>query len=219
MSSDENVLWRVPKWFPDLSEEVLKKLKAYHSDLIRYNSKVNLIGRQTEREADEQHFSDCISACQIVFKSLGDAKQVYDLGSGNGLPGIVLGILAEDFNPTLEVKLVDSDERKCEFLKQMVFSLKLSKVEVLNTRVEDVQEKIPVAITRGYASVSKVALVCKDVVAQGGQVFHMKGSNWVREVGEMPSQLCAFWAPQLAGEYSLPLSQARRAVVSTQKIK
>lgn len=219
MSSDDNVLWRVPKWYPDFSEGTLKKLKTYHSELIRYNSKVNLIGRQTERDADEQHFADCISACQIVLGSIGDTPAIYDLGSGNGLPGVILGILAEEFKPELQIKLVDSDERKCEFLKQMVFTLELSKVEVLNTRVEDIKEKIPSAITRGYASVSKVALVCKDVVSQGGQVFHMKGSNWVREVGEMPSQLCAFWAPQLAGEYSLPLSQARRAVVATQKIK
>lgn len=219
MSSEGNVLWRIEKWFPDLQPDVLHKLRVYHMELIRYNAKLNLIGRQTERDADEQHFADCISASQLVLENLGEAKEVYDLGSGNGLPGLVLSILAEAARPELKIKLVDSDERKGEFLKQMVFLLKLSQAEAIVSRVEDLGVKMPAALTRGYASVSKVALVCKDVVATGGVIFHMKGSNWVREVGEMPSQLCAFWAPQLVGEYTLPLSQARRAVVSTKKLK
>ncbi len=219
MSTEENVLWRVEKWFSHLDSEVLSGLKAYHSELIRYNARLNLIGRQTERDADEQHFADCISACEIVLEKLGDAQEIFDLGSGNGLPGVILALLASKASPNLKVKLVDSDERKGEFLKHIVFHLKLSNTEVLVKRVEELERKIPAAITRGYASVSKVCLVCKDVVALGGVVFHMKGTNWVREVGEMPSQLCAFWAPELSGEYSLPLSQARRAVILTKKIK
>lgn len=219
MSSEENVLWRIEKWFPDLPSEVLEKLRVYHKELIRYNAKLNLIGRQTERDADEQHFADCISACQLILSHIGSAKEIYDLGSGNGLPGLVLSILAEDSHPDLKIKLVDSDERKGEFLKQMVFLLKLPQSEAIVSRVEELGRKMPAALTRGYASVSKVALVCKDVVETGGVIFHLKGSNWVREVGEMPSQLCAYWAPQLVGEYTLPLSQARRAVVSTKKLK
>lgn len=219
MSAETNVLWRIDSWFPNLPVGVLEKLHAYHAELIRYNSKLNLIGRQTERDADEQHFADCISAAQLTLAQLEGVNEIYDLGSGNGLPGIVLSILAESSRPDLKVKLVDSDERKGEFLKQMVFLLKLPRTEVLVSRVEELGVKMPAAITRGYASVSKVALVCKDVVEVGGVIFHMKGSNWVREVGEMPSQLCAFWAPELVGEYSLPLSQARRAIVSTKKLK
>ncbi len=219
MSSAENVLWRIDTWFPHLSDEQRSLLKGYHSELMKFNSKLNLIGRQTERDADEQHFSDCISACEIVLKNLGPVKEIYDLGSGNGLPGLVLSILAQSARPDLKVLLVDSDERKCEFLKQVIFTLKLNHCEVLNKRVEDLGNQVQAAITRGYASVTKVSLVCKDIVVAGGEVFHMKGSNWVREVGEMPSQLCAFWAPKLVGEYTLPVSQAQRAIVSTKKLK
>jgi len=192
MSGEGNVLWRVDQWFPQLKESTLQKLHRYQEELIRYNTKLNLIGRQTERDSDEQHFADCISAGLLVLEHLEpDCSSICDLGSGNGLPGLVLGILSEELRPTLKVRLVDSDERKCEFLKQMGFSLPLPQVEVVNGRVEDLKD-VPAAITRGYASVSKVCLVCKDVFNVGGTIFHMKGSNWVREVGEMPSQLCAF---------------------------
>lgn len=219
MSTEGNVLWRVDKWFPDLPASVQDQLKLYHSELIKYNAKLNLIGRQTERDADEQHFADSISACLLILRNIGPAKTIHDLGSGNGLPGMILAILAESMNPELKVVLVDSDERKGEFLKHAVFTLKLKNAEVFIGRVEDLKSPLEAAVNRGFASISKVCLLCKDIFAPGSTIFHMKGSNWVREVGEMPSQLMAFWAPQLTGEYSLPVSQAKRAVIASKKLK
>lgn len=219
MSTEGNVLWRVDKWYPDLPAPVQELLKTYHSELIKYNAKLNLIGRQTERDADEQHFADCISACLLVLKDIGSVKVIHDLGSGNGLPGVILAILALHMTPQLKVILVDSDERKGEFLKHIVHNLKLKNAEVFVGRVEDLKGPLEAAVNRGFASISKVCLLCKDTFAPGSTIFHMKGSNWVREVGEMPSQLMAFWAPQLTGEYTLPVSQAKRAVVASKKLK
>ncbi|NCN95649.1 MAG: 16S rRNA (guanine(527)-N(7))-methyltransferase RsmG [Bdellovibrionales bacterium] len=220
MSSDGNTLWRIKTWFPDLDEASAVKLKKYHSELLRYNVKLNLIGRQTERDADEQHFSDCLLASRLVLSKLDPAhKLICDLGSGNGLPGVVLAILAESIRPTLKVRLIDSDERKCEFLKSVVVTLGLKQAEVVCMRIEEIKEPFSAAITRGLASISKVCLSCKNIIAPGGLVFHLKGSNWFREVGEMPSQLASFWAPELSGEYSLPVSQAKRAIVATRKLK
>lgn len=219
MSTDGNALWRIKTWFPDLDDSIANALKAYHAELLKYNLKLNLISRPTERDADEQHFADCISAVKVVLPKLEDAKEIFDLGSGNGLPGIVLGIFAKSALPGLKVVLVDSDERKCEFLKHLAHSLELTNTQVLNSRIEDIKTPMQFAINRGFASVSKTCLACKAITAVGGQVFHMKGSNWFREVGEMPSQLTAFWAPELVGDYSLPASQAKRAVLGTRKLK
>lgn len=219
MSSSENVLWRVSEWYPNLSPLILEKLKKYHSELIRYNARVNLISRQTERDADEQHFADCISACELMLSKGQNLGLVYDLGSGNGLPGVVLAILAEGQRPDIKVRLIDSDERKVEFLKHVASHLELGNVDVMRGRIEDIKERASAALTRGFASVSKVVLICKETVDVGASIYHMKGSNWVREVGEMPSQLCAHWSPQLVGEYSLPLSRARRAVIATKRLK
>ena len=219
MSTEGNVLWRVDKWFPDLPAPVQEQLRLYHSELIKYNAKLNLIGRQTERDADEQHFADSISASLLILNNIGTMKVIHDLGSGNGLPGIVLSILATSLAPQLKVILVDSDERKAEFLKHSVFTLKLSNADVFIGRVEDLKGPLEGAVNRGFASISKVCLLCKDTFGPGATIFHMKGSNWVREVGEMPSQLMAFWAPQLTGEYTLPVSQAKRAVIASKKLK
>jgi 16S rRNA (guanine527-N7)-methyltransferase len=126
-----NALWRVPTWFAALPAETLAMLKTFHVELLKFNGKLNLISRNTEREADETHFADSILACQLILANTSSPR-IYDFGSGNGFPGLVLAIL----DPKREVHLVESDMRKCEFLKHMIHLLKLSKVTLLNVRLE-----------------------------------------------------------------------------------
>jgi 16S rRNA (guanine527-N7)-methyltransferase len=207
-------LWRVPQWFKDLAAPKLELLSMFHVELVHFNSKVNLIGRGTEREADEVHFADSILGSQLILNST-QAKTLYDVGSGNGLPGLVIAIL----DPSRIIKLVESDARKAEFLKQMVFRLKLTNVEVLNIRFEQLGSgSIDVAFSRGFASVSKALLLGNKAFHKGSLYFHLKTNTWSREIAEIPSQLCSVWTPELIGEYSLPETRARRAVLVTKKL-
>jgi 16S rRNA (guanine527-N7)-methyltransferase len=210
---DANAMWRISQWFPSLAEETVARLKAYQVELLKFNIKLNLISRNTERECDELHFADCIFASQILFnQALGN--RVFDIGSGNGFPGIVLALL----DPKREFVLVESDARKCEFLKHSIHSLGVKNATVMNVRFESlVGVGVEVAVSRGFASISKTILVCNRVFTKGGLFFHLKGTNWSSEIAELPSQLISVWMPQLVGEYTLPGTQARRAVVATQK--
>lgn len=212
---DANALWRIPQWFPKLDPKVLESLRLYHAELLKFNSKVNLISRNTERDADEVHFADCILAFQGMAKAnLGN--DVMDMGSGNGLPGLLFAIL----NPSCTYRLVEGDSRKCEFLKHAAHMLNLENVEVMNLRLESLKD-LPqsVAMSRGFAAVSKTCLLLNKVFPVGGRFYHLKGNNWSSEIAEIPSQLISVWAPELVCEYSLPVSQARRAVVCTTKKK
>ncbi len=87
----DNALWRVPEWFPHLDASLLKALKTYHSELLKFNSRINLISKNTERDCDETHFADCILAVEILMK-LGVGPEIHDIGSGNGLPGLMMAI-------------------------------------------------------------------------------------------------------------------------------
>ena len=208
-----NALWRLESWFPDLSEGVLKSLKTYHEELLKFNAKVNLISRSTEREADEVHFADCVMAGQLLLQRPLPGK-IFDIGSGNGLPGLVMAIM----DSKCEYFLVESDSRKAEFLKHIIHLLELKNANVMNVRFESLRTAgVQVALSRGFASISKTVLACNKVFNVGGQFFHLKGNNWSTEIAELPSQLISVWKPELVGEYVLPTSQARRAVVSTQK--
>lgn len=207
-------LWRIPKWFPALSPQVLAQMKVFHAELLHFNTKVNLIGRGTERDSDETHFADSIFGSQLILKHSAN-KVFYDIGSGNGLPGIPMAIL----DPHRKIILIESDARKAEFLKQIIFRMKLSNIEVRNTRFEQLPpNSIDAAVSRGFASISKAILTGNRTFHKDSAYYHMKTNTWSREIAEIPSQLCAVWSPELVGEYALPDTQARRAVVVTKKI-
>ncbi len=209
-----NALWRLKEWFPDLDPQLHEMLKLFHSELIKFNLRLNLVARTTEREADEIHFADCLSACQLI-GATGLTAPVYDVGSGNGLPGIILGIL----NPMVEINLVESDSRKCEFLKHAIHVLKLPHVKVMNVRLESLKAAdLGIGLSRGFATIAKTILACNRIFTKGGKFYHLKGPSWSREIADIPSQLISAWSPELVGEYSLPVSQGRRAVVCTTKI-
>ncbi|HMN66952.1 MAG TPA: 16S rRNA (guanine(527)-N(7))-methyltransferase RsmG [Bdellovibrionales bacterium] len=210
-----NALWRIPEWFPDLDPKLGEQLKVYHSELLKFNLKLNLISRSTERDADEVHFADCLLALELMKKVKLGAK-VHDIGSGNGIPGLICALQ----NPSVEFFLIESDARKCEFLKHIVHVLQLKNARLMNVRLETLKDEgIECAISRGFASISKSILSMNKFVGKGVRFFHLKGNNWSYEIAELPSQLISVWTPELVGEYSLPSSQARRAVVCTTKVQ
>lgn len=211
-SSGGKALWRVPVWFPELSSDILQQLERYHGELLKFNARINLISRATETESDEVHVADSILAVNCL-PHLTSGTRVFDFGSGNGLPGVILAIL----RPDLEVVPVDSDSRKCEFIKSVASTLKLPNVRVLNSRVENIGPA-DVAVTRGLASISRACELCSGLFHERGRVFHLKSANWSAEVDEMSVQLRTLWSAQLAGEYQLPVSGIRRAVVCTTKL-
>lgn len=208
-----NALWRIPEWFPNIDPKLAENLRLYHEELLKFNLKLNLISRQTEREADEAHFADCLLAAQIMVKE-NFGSVLFDVGSGNGMPGLIIGLM----RPNVQIMLVESDSRKCEFLKHMIHAFKMPNVKVMNTRLESMQGSgIECAISRGLASISKTCLLFNKIFPKGGKFYHMKGVGWSSEIASIPSQLISVWSPRLVGEYSLPVSQARRAIVCTEK--
>jgi 16S rRNA (guanine527-N7)-methyltransferase len=212
-SKDGNALWRLPEWIKTLPADRMDLLKSYHAELLKFNAKVNLISKNTEREADELHFADCVLASEIVFK-YDLPKKVFDIGSGNGFPGLVFGILDQ----SREYILVESDSRKVEFLKHAINVLKLKNVVALNVRFETLASmSIEAAVSRGFASIAKTLLFSNKIFEKDALFLHLKGSNWSSEIAGLPSQLISVWHPELLGEYSLPGSQSRRAIVITQK--
>lgn len=207
--------WRLGNWFSDLSPEVASKLKTYFDELVKFNKTLNLVAPKTVPFADALHFSDSILASRVIMKAHSQISEIYDLGSGNGFPGLVLAVLY----PNVKVVLVEIDQKKCEFLKHIVASLKLSNASVLNSKIEDLKDgSVQACIVRGLASISKVLLLTRSKVAKGGVLFHMKGEQWGMEVSEIPIQLCSAWSPSLLGEYRLPVGEIKFAVIKTDKI-
>ncbi len=131
-------------------------LKIYLNLLKKWQSKINLISNNTLENAWERHFEDSM---QIVDLLPDGEKTLFDFGSGAGFPGLVLAMMRSD----LSVHLVESDQKKCAFLKAVSRETGTS-VSVHNSRIENVsREIVPDIITaRALASLTQLFDYCED---------------------------------------------------------
>lgn len=215
VKKDTSPNWRLKVWFPDLSPFVHDQLKKYFSELMRFNKTINLISNKSEAYADAIHFADSILACKAVHKNINKDVPLYDLGSGNGFPGLIYAILY----PEQSVVLVDSDQRKCEFLKHTINAMELKNATVKNFKIERMAlDSIEQAICRGFAPLPKALLTLRKIVKGGGTIYHLKSEEWAIEVSQIPIQLCSIWQPKLVADYLLPVGdKIKMYIVRTDK--
>ena len=155
-------------------------------------------------------------ASRAIVTNTPGIDKMYDFGSGAGFPGVVFAVLY----PQIQVVLVETDQKKCEFLNHLISLLKLKNVTVENKSIEAFPEaSIKFAMARGFANISRTLLMARKPMGKGSQLFHLKGEEWGMEVSEIPSQLCSLWSPSLVGEYKLPVGPVKFGVVKTEKIQ
>jgi 16S rRNA (guanine527-N7)-methyltransferase len=182
---------------------------------MMFNKTLNLIGPGSIGNADLLHFADGVFASQIIHGQISD-EPLFDIGSGNGIPGLIYAILY----PKAPVTLVEHDQRKTEFLRTVASRLKLTNVQVLAKSFEQLPpDSMKFAMARGFASIPKTLFLARKVVQKDGRFFHIKGTEWPLEIGEMPTQLCSFWASGLVSGYSIEELSIQYFVVASQKIK
>jgi len=114
---DSYFLKTVPKFNLDVSRETLERLDEYSKDIILKNKEINLISKSTESSIKSRHIADSMQIIDFIDKN--DIKTCTDLGSGAGLPGIVLGIIMSSKKQTFKVIFYEKSYHKSNFLKEM----------------------------------------------------------------------------------------------------
>ncbi|MCB1562553.1 MAG: 16S rRNA (guanine(527)-N(7))-methyltransferase RsmG [Alphaproteobacteria bacterium] len=124
-----------PENFPfPVSDTVFAKLELYHALLLKWQKALNLVSPKTLDDAWNRHFID---SAQLVPLLEGESRTLVDIGSGAGFPGLVIAMM----RPDLEVYLVESDERKCEFLRTVSRETE-GRITIRNTRIEMLGDEI-----------------------------------------------------------------------------
>lgn len=106
-----------------------ESLQHYAALLRKWNPAINLIAPSTVADLETRHIAD---SAQLAKLSASAGDQWVDIGSGGGLPGIVMAIL----RPDLDVTLIESDKRKCSFLRTCARELQLRNLKIVNARIE-----------------------------------------------------------------------------------
>ena len=114
---DSYFLKTVPKFNLDVSRETLERLDEYSKDIILKNKEINLISKSTDSSIKSRHIADSMQT--ISFIDQNDIRMCTDLGSGAGLPGIVLGIIMSSKKPNFNVIFYDKSYHKSNFVREM----------------------------------------------------------------------------------------------------
>ena len=162
-----------------VSRETMGRLEAYAGALRHWQKSINLVGKATLADLWARHILDC---GQLHRHLPEDCPSVMDIGSGAGLPGLVLAILAAEPRPDMAVTLVESDGRKCAFLATAAREAGVE-VEIRNERVERLPPLKPAVITaRALAPMEKLLDWTRPQHHPGLQCLFLKGASHTREL-------------------------------------
>jgi 16S rRNA (guanine527-N7)-methyltransferase len=152
----------------DVSAEVQQKLLAYLALLQKWNKVYNLTAVRDPNEMVTLHLLDSLSVLPYV-----KAKNLLDVGSGGGLPGVVLAMCL----PSLQVTTIDTVQKKAIFMRQVKGELGLDNLQVVHARVESFKpaEKFELIISRAFSELALFVKLTNNLLAQNGQWLAMKG--------------------------------------------
>jgi 16S rRNA (guanine527-N7)-methyltransferase len=204
--------WRIDELFPDLGLETRAQLRELHTELLKFNKAINLISANSIVDADLIHIADGIIGSKIVIGNLS-TKTIYDIGSGNGIPGIVAAVLS----PAHNFILLDSDGRKVEFMKHCISKLKLDNCSVVLSRIEEIDgNQINAAVSRGFSSIQNSISLISRGAAETCEYFHFKSAAVEGEISACRSEQ-PDWEVSLLAEYEIPKHPGKRSIVLTKR--
>lgn len=200
----------------DFSENMLNQLEIYAHFLLEYNEHTNLTAIKNIEDVYLKHFYDSLTLTKYI--DLNRYESLVDIGTGAGFPGVVLKI----FFPHLHVILIDSNNKKINFLKELMIKLNLENIEVLNVRSEDYAKKhkdmYDIVTARAVTSMPILSELCMPLVKVGGYFIPLKAevseelpraTNMIKELkGEIES----------INEFTLPIEKSKRTIIKIRKI-
>ncbi len=193
------------------------RLKTYYEYLEERNRVMNLTAISGAEDVARLHFLDC--AALLTVCDFAD-KKVIDVGTGAGFPGMVLKIV----QPDMDITLLDSLNKRIDFLSELCARLKLENVQCVHVRAEEISEErraaYDIAVSRAVARLGTLCELCLPYLRVGGLFIAMKGPDCGSEVEEAES------AMQLLGaqlketlRYTIPGTDISHAAVIIEKIK
>ena len=165
--------------FLKISDEQKVQFVAYLNLIFEKNKVMNLTSITDMEEAIDKHLFDCLLPLKIIPQGV---KEILDVGSGAGFPGIVWAIAM----PNAKLTLIDATKKKCDFLNEVVTALNLKNVRILNLRAEDYKqkEKYDLVTARAVSSLPILLEITAPFCKVNGYVLALKGKNGRNELEE-----------------------------------
>ena len=156
-----------------VSRETIDRLEVYAGLLEKWNSTINLVSKNTINQMWKRHFLD---SAQLWPHIPSETKTLVDIGSGAGFAGLVLAIIGMEKSPNMKFTLIESDSRKCAFMRNVSREINLD-VQIITKRIEEVTDiKADVITARALATVSQLLEYSKNILKDNGVCLFLKGN-------------------------------------------
>ena len=173
----------------NLSDEQIQRLLGYMALIQKWTKVYNLTAVRDPADMLTHHLLDSLTAIAPLSQhTLGQPLKVLDVGSGGGLPGVVLAICM----PELNVTCVDTVAKKAAFVQQVAVSLKLPNLRGIHARVESLTDPYDVICSRAFASLPDFVTWSRSALAEGGVWMAMKGKHPLGEIDDLPADVKVF---------------------------
>ena len=166
-----------PHWVEPPSSAVMQQLAAYAALLLKWNARINLIGKTTEAELWHRHIWDAYQLVPLVPRG---TASLADLGSGGGLPGLVLACALPDTACTL----IERDMRKCAFLREAVRTLGLTNTRIVHGDVQEVSQRFGCITSRALASLDLLFAMAHPLRELDAICLFPKGEQYATEIAQ-----------------------------------
>ena len=200
-----------------LTDDQLNQLALFYQLLLSWNEKMNLTRITNQEEVYLKHFYDSLTLYKEI--KLETVDTLCDVGSGAGFPGIVLKIAF----PNLDITLIDSLQKRVNYLNEIIKELKLSNIRAIHTRCEDYarvnREKYEVVTARAVANLKVLSELCLPLVKENGYFIAMKGKA-TEELDEAKAMIGTLGGKiEHINEFNLPLEESSRTLIKIKKEK
>ena len=200
-----------------IDDKQIEQLNKYYELLIEYNKVMNLTGITEKKQVYLKHFYDSLTIAKII--NLENEDNLCDIGTGAGFPGLVIKILF----PKLKITLVDSLNKRIEFLKKVIKELKLDNIEAIHERAEDFakknREKYDVATTRAVAPLNILLEYTVPILKENKYFIAYKG-NISQEINNSKNAFNKLNCQvEKIEEFKLPIEESVRNLIKIKKIK
>lgn len=151
-------------------------------EILRFNKAHNIVGRFTEKEITSLDVLDC----ETILQHIPEKKEILDIGSGAGLPGLIIAI----HQPKTNVTMSEKNKKKAYFIKKIIRTLELENATILDEAITPsfiIKKKFDIITARALATAPKITQMSKHLLAKNGKFLLLKGA--LEKINEEVAQL------------------------------
>ena len=189
------------------TEKQLNQLDSYYKLLVEWNKKINLTRIIEEEEVYLKHFYDSLTINKVI--DLNKVKTMCDVGTGAGFPGIVIKIIF----PNIKTTLIDSLQKRVNYLNEVIKELKLNDIKAIHVRGEDYKETFDLVTSRAVANIEKLVKYTMHLVKKDGTFIGMKGNIEEELTQNVRKELEKKYIIEKIEYFELPKEQSKRSLI------